>query len=166
MALSEARKKTLAQQKRRALMKDIDKREAAQKELSLMPYSGINAKRALRKASKQNEKDDWESVLGTGEDVMPRWESTWRGEDRDLRNIEKYGDNAMKSRAFGSRQTQGMMGGGKVKKPAKKMGGGKMKKPVAMSYGGKTPKKMGMGGGMSKCRGMGAATRGGNFKMG
>ena len=53
-----------------------------------------------------------------------------------------------------------------TKKPAKKMGGGKMKKPVAMSYGGKTPKKMGMGGGMSKCRGMGAATRGGNFKMG
>tara|TARA_R110002110_G_scaffold376898_1_gene587372 strand:+ start:838 stop:1302 length:465 start_codon:yes stop_codon:yes gene_type:complete len=154
MALSEARKKTLAQQKRRALMKDIDKREAAQKELSLMPYSGINAKRALRKASKQNEKDDWESVLGTDEDVMPRWESTWRGEDRDLRNIEKYGDNAMKSRAFGSRQTQGMMGGGKVKKP------------VAMSYGGKTPKKMGMGGGTGKCRGMGAATRGGNFKMG
>jgi hypothetical protein len=33
-----------------------------------------------------------------------------------------------------------------------------------MSYGGKMPKKMGMGGGM--CRGMGAATRGGNFKMG
>ena len=32
-------------------------------------------------------------------------------------------------------------------------------KPVAMSYGGK-PKKMKMGG---KCRGMGAATRGGNF---
>jgi len=50
-----------------------------------------------------------------------------------------------------------------TKKPAKKMGGGKMKKPVAMMYGGKMPKKMGMGG---KCRGMGAATRGGNFKMG
>ena len=32
-----------------------------------------------------------------------------------------------------------------------------------MSYGGKMPKKMNMGG---KCRGMGAATRGGNFKMG
>ena len=76
-------------------------------------------------------------------------------------------------------------------KPAKKMGGGMMmKKPVAMenggkmpmvkkggksvpsfaadgvgkmSYGGKMPKKMNMGG---KCRGMGAATRGGNFKMG
>ena len=48
----------------------------------------------------------------------------------------------------------------------KMMYGGKMKKPVAMSYGGKMPKKMGMGGGMGKCRGMGAATRGGNFKMG
>jgi hypothetical protein len=34
---------------------------------------------------------------------------------------------------------------------------------VKMSYGGKMPKKMNMGG---KCRGMGAATRGGNFKMG
>jgi hypothetical protein len=28
------------------------------------------------------------------------------------------------------------------------------------------PKKMGLGGKMGKCRGMGAATRGGNFKMG
>ena len=81
----------------------------------------------------------------------------------------------------------------KKEKADKKMYGGKMKKPVAMksggkmpmvkkgdksvpafaadgvgkmSYGGKMPKKMGMGGGMGKCRGMGAATRGGNFKMG
>ena len=45
----------------------------------------------------------------------------------------------------------------------KKSYGGKMKKPVAMKSGGKMPKKMYMGG---KCRGMGAATRGGNFKMG
>jgi len=114
MALSEERKKKLAAQKRRALMKDIDKREAAEKEVPLAPYSGVNAKRALRKASKQNKKDDWESVVGTGEDVMPRWESTWRGEDRDLRNIEKYGDDAMKSRAFGSRQTKAK--GGMVQK--------------------------------------------------
>ena len=42
----------------------------------------------------------------------------------------------------------------------RKMYGGKMKKkPVAMSYGGKV-KKMKYGG---KCRGMGAATRGGDF---
>ena len=114
MALSEERKKKLAEQKKRALMKDIDKREAAEKEVPLAPYSGVNAKRALRKASKQNKKDDWESVVGTGEDVMPRWESTWRGEDRDLRNIEKYGDDAMKSRAFGSRQTKAK--GGMVQK--------------------------------------------------
>jgi len=38
--------------------------------------------------------------------------------------------------------------------------GGKVKK---MAYGGKV-KKMGMGGGM--CRGMGAATQGGNYKAG
>ena len=114
MALSEERKKKLAAQKRRALMKDIDEREAAEKEVPLAPYSGVNAKRALRKASKQNKKDDWESVVGTGEDVMPLWESTWRGEDRDLRNIEKYGDDAMKSRAFGSRQTKAK--GGMVQK--------------------------------------------------
>ena len=37
------------------------------------------------------------------------------------------------------------------------------KQPDKKSYGGKMPKKMNMGG---KCRGMGAATRGGNFKMG
>ena len=54
----------------------------------------------------------------------------------------------------------------KEEKAEKKMYGGKMKKPVAMKSGGKMPKKMGMGGGMGKCRGMGAATRGGNFKMG
>ena len=91
---------------------------------------------------------------------------------------------------FGEDMPEKKMSGGKMKKPAKKMDGGKMKKPVAMmsggkmpmekkdgksvpsfaadgvgkmSYGGKTPKKMNMGG---KCRGMGAATRGGNFKMG
>lgn len=51
----------------------------------------------------------------------------------------------------------------KKEKAEKKMYGGKMKKPVAMKCGGKMPKKMYMGG---KCRGMGAATRGGNFKMG
>jgi hypothetical protein len=46
----------------------------------------------------------------------------------------------------------------------KKAYGGKVKK---MAYGGKV-KKMGMGGGMvSKCRGMGKATQGGNYsKMG
>jgi hypothetical protein len=38
--------------------------------------------------------------------------------------------------------------------------GGKVKK---MAYGGKV-KKMGMGGGM--CRGMGAATQGGNYNAG
>ena len=43
----------------------------------------------------------------------------------------------------------------------KKMYGGKMKKkPVAMGYGGKV-KKMYHGG--KACRGMGAATKGGNF---
>lgn len=36
----------------------------------------------------------------------------------------------------------------------RKMYGGKMKKPVAMKYGG------------GVCRGMGAATKGGNYKMG
>ena len=120
MALSEARKKILAEQKRRALMKDIDKREAAQEELSLMPYSGINAKRALRKAEEANIDGDYAALfesesedLGAVLDEMIG--NTQRGRDRDLRNIEKYGDNAMRSRAFGSRQTKGMMGGGKVK---------------------------------------------------
>lgn len=69
-----------------------------------------------------------------------------------------------------------MMSGGKmpmVKKDGKSVpsfaadGVGKMnyggKMPEKMNYGGKMPKKMNMGG---KCRGMGAATRGGNFKMG
>ena len=47
----------------------------------------------------------------------------------------------------------------------KKAYGGKMKKAKKMAYGGKMKKvkKMGDGG---MCRGMGAATRGGNYKMG
>tara|TARA_R110000824_G_scaffold400670_2_gene608763 strand:+ start:1241 stop:1510 length:270 start_codon:yes stop_codon:yes gene_type:complete len=87
-------------------------------------------------------------------------------------------------------QGKGTYGSKVGRPPKKKMGGGKMKdKPLAMKEGGRPmsemledklyerqednpksrafmterPKRMSMGG---KCRGMGAATRGGNFKMG
>jgi hypothetical protein len=119
MALSEERKKKLAAQKRRALMKDIDKREAAQKEVPLMPYSGVNAKRALRIANKANIDGDYEALYAskredTLDELNERIGNTMRGERRDLRNIEKYGDDAMKSRAFGSRKTKAK--GGMVQK--------------------------------------------------
>mgnify|MGYP003126844519 CR=1 FL=1 len=134
-----------AAQKKRALMKEIDKREDAEKKArsqTLTPFDGVDAMRALRKASKQNEAGDFKNSK-SGDDLVSRLESTYDGTDRDITNIKKYGDAAMRSRAFGSRQ------------PSKKMGGGKMKKPAAT-------KKMNMGG---KCRGMGATTRGGNFKI-
>ena len=57
--------------------------------------------------------------------------------------LEEYGKDAPKARTF---MTE--------------------KQPDKKSYGGKMTKKMNMGGGTGKCRGMGAATRGGNFKMG
>ena len=74
-------------------------------------------------------------------------------ESQDIFNMLMDGAAEMDKKSYG----------GKMKKAKKKMYGGKMKKPVAMKSGGKMPKKMYMGG---KCRGMGAATRGGNFKMG
>tara|TARA_R110000796_G_scaffold32556_3_gene85147 strand:+ start:883 stop:1416 length:534 start_codon:yes stop_codon:yes gene_type:complete len=177
MALSEERKKTLAAQKKRAMMKEIDNKKAAEaKKRALLPYRGVNAKRALRKASKQNEKAAFRDTDGT--DLDARLGAVNDGEFRDLLNIERYGDDAMRSRAFGSTQPAKKMGGGMMKKPVAMGNGGKMPmvkkggKSVPsfaadgvgkMSYGGKMPKKMNMGG---KCRGMGAATRGGNFKMG
>ena len=97
--LSKDRKKKLDAQKRRAIMKDIDKREAAEQEaVGFSPFYGMNAKRALKTAYKQNERADFEN----SRDLMP----TYDGLDRDLINIKKYGDNAMRSRAFGSRQAK------------------------------------------------------------
>ena len=111
MALSEERKKILLQQKRRAMMKDIARREAALEELSIMPFRGLDAKRALRKASDGNIEGDFKALYesereDSGAELDERLESTLLGQDRDMRNIKKYGDNAMKSRAFGSRQTK------------------------------------------------------------
>jgi len=111
MALSEERKKILLQQKRRAMMKDIARREAALEELSIMPYSGLDAKRALREADRGNIKGDFKAAMenpdeNLGEDLDARLDSTLLGADRDMRNIKKYGDMAMRSRAFGSRQTK------------------------------------------------------------
>ena len=89
--------------------------------------------------------------------------------------------NAAAKRLAREEAMMGMKDGGKlkmVKGPGGKMVpdyaadgvgkmayGGKMKKVKKMAYGGKMKKvkKMGDGG---MCRGMGAATRGGNYKMG
>jgi len=97
--LSKDRKKKLDAQKRRAIMKDIDKREAAERDdLGFDSFRGLTAKRALQKAYKQNEQADFEN----SSDLMP----TYEGLDRDLINIKKYGDDAMRSKGFGSRQAK------------------------------------------------------------
>lgn len=110
MALSEERKKILLEQKRRAMMKDIARREAALEELSIMPYRGLTAKRVLKKASDANIEGDYKAAMedpdGNGYDLDDRITSSVLGEERDLRNIKRYGDDAMRSRAFGSRQTK------------------------------------------------------------
>ena len=105
------REKILLDQKRRAMMKDIAKREAAQEDLDFLPYFGLDAKRALRKAGKGNVAGDFKAAMenpdeNLGEDLDARILSTLLGEDRDLRNIEKYGDRAMRAKGFGSRQTK------------------------------------------------------------
>ena len=108
--LSKDRKNKLDAQKRRAIMKDIDEREAAEQEgVGFSPFYGMNAKRALKTAYKQNEKADFEN----SSDLMP----TYEGLDRDLINIKKYGDDAMRSKGFGSRasNTQNFSGGGPVR---------------------------------------------------
>ena len=108
--LSKDRKNKLDAQKRRAIMKDIDKREAAERDdLGFASFRGLTAKRALQKAYKQNERADFEN----SRDLMP----TYDGLDRDLINIKKYGDDAMRSKGFGSRasNTQNFSGGGSVR---------------------------------------------------
>jgi hypothetical protein len=98
--------------KRRALMKDIDEREAKEAgnptlRESLTPYRGVTAKSALRKAENANINAD---PYGTSSNV----DDSLAGRDRDLRSIEKYGDDAMRSKKFGSREPKKMAGGGKT----------------------------------------------------
>ena len=90
-------------------MKDIDKREAAEEEVSMTPYEGLTAKMALRKSTKQNAREDVNSSKSP-KDMSRRLSETNAGEDRDLRNIKKYGDKAMAGRSFGSRQTEAKAG--------------------------------------------------------
>jgi hypothetical protein len=93
-------------------MKDIDEREAEEagnptlREL-LTPYRGVTAKSALRKAENANIDADPYGVSSNVKDSLA-------GRDRDLRSIEKYGDDAMRSKNFGSRETKKMNMGGKV----------------------------------------------------
>ena len=96
----------------RALMKDIDEREAKEEAKSsvgktLFPFDGVTAKSALRKAENANIDADPYGVSSNVKDSLA-------GRDRDLRSIEKYGDDAMRSKNFGSRETKKMNMGGKV----------------------------------------------------
>jgi hypothetical protein len=96
----------------RALMKDIDEREAKEKAKSsvgktLFPFDGVTAKSALRKASEANIDGEYENLRAYKQGI----EDSLAGQDRDLRSIEKYGDDAMRSKNFGSRETKMNMGG-------------------------------------------------------
>ena len=96
----------------RALMKDIDEREAKEDAKSsvgktLFPFDGVTAKSALRKASEANIDGEYENLRAYKQGI----EDSLSGRDRDLRSIEKYGDDAMRSRKFGSRETKMNMGG-------------------------------------------------------
>jgi hypothetical protein len=96
----------------RALMKDIDEREAKEEAKSsvgktLFPFDGVTAKSALRKASEANIDGEYENLRAYKQGI----EDSLAGQDRDLRSIEKYGDDAMRSRNFGSRETKMNMGG-------------------------------------------------------
>jgi hypothetical protein len=96
----------------RALMKDIDEREAKEEAKSsvgktLFPFDGVTAKSALRKASDANIDGEYENLRAYKQGI----EDSLAGQDRDLRSIEKYGDDAMRSRKFGSRETKMNMGG-------------------------------------------------------
>ena len=98
----------------RALMKDIDEREAKEDAKSsvgktLFPFDGVTAKSALRKASEANIDGDYKRPKIA--QVISGIEDSLAGQDRDLRSIEKYGDDAMRSRNFGSRETKMNMGG-------------------------------------------------------
>jgi hypothetical protein len=99
----------------RALMKDIDEREAKEEAKSsvgktLFPFDGVTAKSALRKASDANIDGEYENLRAYKQGI----EDSLAGQDRDLRSIEKYGDDAMRSKNFGSRETKKMNMGGKV----------------------------------------------------
>jgi hypothetical protein len=93
-----------------ALMKDIDEREAKEagkstvRKTLLTRMTGVTAKSALRKAENANIDADPYGVSSNVKDSLA-------GRDRDLRSIEKYGDDAMRSRKFGSRETKMNMGG-------------------------------------------------------
>ena len=102
--------------KRRALMKDIDRREAEEAAKSFIhpwyPFDGVTAKSALRKASDANIDGDYNQPKIA--QVISGIEGSLAGRDRDLRSVEKYGDDAMRSKNFGSREPKKMAKGGNV----------------------------------------------------
>jgi hypothetical protein len=103
--------------KKRELMKDIDEREAKENAKSsvgktFFPFDGVTAKSALRKASDANIDGDYKRPKIA--QVISGIEGSLAGQDRDLRSIEKYGDDAMRSKKFGSREPKKMAKGGKM----------------------------------------------------
>ena len=114
---TKTRSSMLTEAKKRALMKDIDDREAKEDAKSsvgktLFPFDGVTAKSALRKASDANIDGDYKRPSYA--QVSSGIEGSLAGRDRDLRSIEKYGDDAMRSKKFGSREPEKMARGGKI----------------------------------------------------
>ena len=108
---TKTRSSMLTEAKKRALMKDIDEREAedaVSMRERMLPYRGVTAKSALRKALDANVDADLDANTSSNID------DSISGEARDLLGIKKYGDDAMRSKKFGSRETKKMNMGGKV----------------------------------------------------
>ena len=97
-------------------MADLTKAELDEMIERLDPYRGVAAKSALRKAVKGNIKGfDKVNSIKEFNDTL---DAVTEGEDQDLKLIKKYGDDAMKSKRFGSRRPVkkakgGMIGGKK-----------------------------------------------------
>ena len=95
-------------------MADLTKAELDAFIESLDPYRGVTSKSALRKAVKGNMKDF--SKVSSVKEFEDTLDAVIGGEDQDLELIKKYGDDAMKSKRFGSRRPVkkakgGMIGG-------------------------------------------------------
>jgi len=86
------------------------------------PSRGVTAKIALAKAAKGNVKGF--DKVGSLKEFYDTLDATTEGEEQDLRLIEKYGDDAMKSKRFGSRRPVKKAKGGMIGGKKRYMNGG------------------------------------------
>ena len=103
-------------------MADLTKAEFEEFIESLDPYRGVTSKSALRKAVKGNMKDF--SQVSSVKEFNDTLDAVIGGEDKDLKLIKEYGDDAMKSKRFGSRRPVKKAKGGMIGGKKRYMNGG------------------------------------------